>query len=86
MCVSHTPASETKSASNTQLLILKKGSKGASASHTQVSGPTKDSKEASATQGQRNKAGEKGTSHTQDGNESKVAQPKEVDNLSGVLS
>ncbi len=36
---SHTPASETKDASNTQLLILKKSSKGAS--HTQVSGPMK---------------------------------------------
>jgi hypothetical protein len=65
-----------------QLLILKKGSKGAS--HTQVSGPSKDSKEAnSATREQRGKAVKRGTSHTQDGDESKVVQPKEVDNLSG---
>jgi hypothetical protein len=32
---------------------------------------------------QRNKAGKKGTSHTQEGDDLKVAQPKEVDNLSG---
>jgi hypothetical protein len=60
---SHTQASDTKGSSHAQLLILKKDPKGAS--HTQVSGPMKDAKVASATQRPRNKAGKKGTSHTQ---------------------
>ncbi len=77
---SHTPASESKDASNTQLMFPKKSSKGAS--NTQVPGPSKDSKESSATREQRSKASKKGTSHTQDGEELKEAQPKEVVNLS----
>jgi hypothetical protein len=78
---SHTQTADTKGASHTQLSILKKDPMGAS--HTQVSGPMKDAKVDSATQGQRNKAGKKGTNHIQANDEAKGAQLKEVDNLSG---
>jgi hypothetical protein len=53
------------------------------ASHIQLSILKKDAKDTCSSQGERNKASKVGTSHIPDRDESKVAQPKEVDDPSG---